>query len=558
MGADNYNKAVAYEKLGDTFFDENVNKAFLCYEMAKFYYDLCNGERADLKNNLNGDSDNNLSTEESGKMRKCRLSKDFKVSPVSIVILSYNNKDITIDCIESIRRTNPADSYELVVVDNASTDEVVEYLQKQEDIVLILNKENRGFAAGCNQGVLAAKKDNDIFFLNNDTILCDDSLFWLRMGLYEEADVGAAGSISNDAGNCQRLEKPYTSKEEWLDFGNSNNVYMDNPYEEKLFLIGFAMLVKRCVLDKVGLFDVSFAIGNYEDTDLGIRIFDAGYKLLLCYNSFIFHYGKMGFKQRSESYTAIMSDNLKIFIDKWGFDAGKYNVPDYDLLSLIEEKKDKPLRILEIGCGIGTNLARLKHMYPKAYVEGYEENKIIVSKAQKTRNVHRAFYEDVCIGGGIKAEYVDGFEDGNDFEKNFGEREKEKFDYIILGEVTSKICNIEDLLIQLQGYLKSDGAFILSFSNIMHGSVVLPLLNGDVSYSDTGIINKDAKRYYTLKSVLELMKNCGLKADNLIGIRGCEEEFTKNAALWNYLKDGLGDDFEQQCVTNRFIVKAVL
>lgn len=85
----------------------------------------------------------------------------------------------------NIRRNNVPSSYEIIVVDNASTDESLSWLEQQEDVVLIKNSENRGFPCGCNQGIRAAGPDSDILLLNSDTILFPNSLFWLRMGLYE-------------------------------------------------------------------------------------------------------------------------------------------------------------------------------------------------------------------------------------------------------------------------------------------------------------------------------------------------------------------------------------
>ena len=89
---------------------------------------------------------------------------------------------------------------EIIVVDNGSKDGSVEWLRQQPDIILVENKENMGFPGGCNQGIKASSKGADIFLLNNDTMLPENALFWLRMGLYDRDENGAAGSVSNFAG----------------------------------------------------------------------------------------------------------------------------------------------------------------------------------------------------------------------------------------------------------------------------------------------------------------------------------------------------------------------
>lgn len=165
-----------YEWLGDYYLEENREKAYLCYENAEYFGSV---DVEAVK----------------GKMRDLEREKINK-HKVSIVVLSYNARDMMIDCIESIRKNNPEGSYELVVVDNGSTDGIADWLKEQRDIVLQCNAENVGFPKGCNQGICLAEKENDIMLLNNDTIVTENSLFWLRMALCE-SEVGAAGSISD-------------------------------------------------------------------------------------------------------------------------------------------------------------------------------------------------------------------------------------------------------------------------------------------------------------------------------------------------------------------------
>ena len=79
----------------------------------------------------------------------------------SIIILTYDNLNYNIICLDSIREYTDAKSYEIIVVDNNSTDGTREWLKKQTDIKLILNDENLGFPKGCNLAIEAAEKEND-------------------------------------------------------------------------------------------------------------------------------------------------------------------------------------------------------------------------------------------------------------------------------------------------------------------------------------------------------------------------------------------------------------
>ncbi len=314
----------AYEALGDLYLPENADKAYLCYELAGFY-----GRSSD----------------------KCEAIKDkCSVRPVSIVIVSYNSKDAQIGCIESIRMNNPPGSYEIIVVDNASTDGITQWLEEQPDIKLKKNAENIGFGPASNQGVAMAVPGNDIFFLNNDTIVLPGSIFWLRIGLYEDKKVGAVGSVSNNVSYFQRVDESIDTLEGWMDYGIRNNVPQKDPYERKITLVGFAMLVKRPVLDKIGLFDEIYGIGNFEDDDLCMRIRREGYETVLCHNSFIYHFGSLGFKQRDErSYNELINKNQALFIDKWGFDINAYKPPGMDITEHIEPAGEESFTVLEIG-----------------------------------------------------------------------------------------------------------------------------------------------------------------------------------------------------------------
>lgn len=143
-----------------------------------------------------------------------RLKDEYCVSvpKTAIIILSYNLLEYTRQCVESIRQSTLESSREIILVDNASQDGSAVWIQEQKDIKYIINTENKGFPAGCNQGVGMAEPDSDIFLLNNDTILTPNALFWLRMGLYEKETTGAVGSVSNYVSNGQQIAGEWNCK----------------------------------------------------------------------------------------------------------------------------------------------------------------------------------------------------------------------------------------------------------------------------------------------------------------------------------------------------------
>jgi len=303
---DNCKNYELYIMLGEYYLltEGNVNKTYLCYENALHHCTDAN-DRKQIAEMMEG------------------LKRDYviNVKPISFVIVSWNNNELMQDCIRSIRRTVPIAAREIVVVDNASTDGVTEWLEGQLDVKLIKNAVNAGFGKGSNQGLENAAPGNDILFLNNDTIVTTNSVFWLRMALYDsESNMVAAGCCTNYEGSNQPTVKTFETLKEYLLFSDTNNVPMDEPYDERRWLSGFALAFRRPVLDKIGGFDLRYGMGYFEDTDLCESARRAGCILRMCRNSYIYHYGSKSFGLQYEKAQGLILENRQQFIDKWGYD----------------------------------------------------------------------------------------------------------------------------------------------------------------------------------------------------------------------------------------------
>ncbi|MDD3205485.1 MAG: glycosyltransferase [Lachnospiraceae bacterium] len=470
----NYCNYELYLMLGNYYELTNPDQAWLCYQNAEFY---CKDEE-DLE-----------------VIRNYRLELELKseihVSKISIVILSYNSLEYTKQCIESIRKNNSEKCYEIIVVDNASQDGSAAWLEAQKDIQLIVNKENMGFPYGCNQGIKRAEPENDIFLLNDDTVLMPNSLFWLRMGLYENLHIGATGSVSNYVSNGQRIEEGVGTLEQCIEYGIRNNIPMRHPYEKKVFLVGFALLLRRAALDEVGLLDIRFTPGTFEDEDIAIRLQQAGWKIILCKNSFIYHYGSGG-GANAMKWRELSAINSAKFHEKWNFDLGYYSCARTEIIGLIQNPAEDKIHVLEIGCGMGATLAEIQSHWPNSEVKGIE---LVPGIAKIGANI-----VDIIQGD---AEHMD-----IPFEKC-------SFDYIILGDVLEHLMEPQKMLMRLKEYLKMDGAFVCSVPNMMHMSVILPLLQGMFNYADAGILDRTHIRFFTLASIYEMFQECKLEIEDI-------------------------------------------
>lgn len=253
--------------------------------------------------------------------------KQSKEMLTSIVIVSYNTLEFTQACIASIRQWTTDSRYELIVVDNGSCDGSAAWLLAQKDVYGIINKENAGFAKGCNQGTAAARGEA-VLYLNSDTVVTPRWLEQMKAALYSDERVGAVSCVTNFCGNGQQIAVPYGQDIRAM-FAFADRFNQKNPqkWERRLKLSGFCLLVKREALEKIpDGFDERFFPGNFEDDDFCRRLQIEGYRLLLCRDTFIHHfgsisfrksYGMLGFDEQEKLFWGLLEKNWQLFRDKW-------------------------------------------------------------------------------------------------------------------------------------------------------------------------------------------------------------------------------------------------
>lgn len=414
----------------------------------------------------------------------------FQNNKTSIIILTYNNLNYNRICLESIKKYTTVGTYEIIIVDNNSTDGTREWLKKQTDIKLIFNDENVGFPKGCNLGINIAEKDNDILFLNNDTKVTPRWLDNLKICLYSDEKIGATASITNNCSNYQAVSVPYIDIENMVDFADKNNVSSQKKWEQKSRLIGFCMLIKREIINKIGTFDERFTPGNFEDDDLCMRIIEAGYKLMVCNDSFIHHFGSTSFKKDYSKFNDALRTNAQKFEEKWGFNSNSQSLLKFDVIGCINEPIEKNLNILEFNCGLGATLLRLKYMYPNARLYGIETNRNIARICEKIIDIMAEEFEENYI-------------------MNFKESKVDFFDYIILGNKLQFSKDPWKLLKEIKKFLKPGGYIIATIPNAMHYSVIKGLLSGQFIYNKNSILNRHYNKFFTLSDIHKIFDECG-------------------------------------------------
>jgi GT2 family glycosyltransferase/Flp pilus assembly protein TadD len=237
-------------------------------------------------------------------------------------------------CLESVlRHTRPP--YELVIVDNGSTDETPSYLEELRRrreparTVVIRNLSNLGFAAGCNQA-LAQARGRYLVFLNNDTVVTPGWLSNLvARALHDWPNVGLVGPVSNYAPSPQHVAGEYRDLSDIDLFAIRHPQQFAGKALGVERLTGFCLLARREVIEQVGGFDEGYGLGFFEDDDLCVRAREAGFKLAVAQDVFIHHFGSRTFHGLGIDSRSELEKNFERFRAKWGEErAAGYRMPD--------------------------------------------------------------------------------------------------------------------------------------------------------------------------------------------------------------------------------------
>ena len=226
---------------------------------------------------------------------------------ISVVIVSYNVKDYLEKCIQSILKFSVGSSFEIIIVDNSSTDGSNEMLKgiNSKKIKLIFNGKNLGFAKAVNIGLRHSNGDF-VLLVNPDTVFIENIASKLKKYIEENKMVGIIGcKVLNTDKSFQissRRNFPYLHSlafkliglSKWFPrskiFSSYNLTYLDeNIISKNISVSGSCMMFKREIIKKIGLFDERFFL-YFEDTDFCFRTIKAGYKVVYYPEAQIIHH----------------------------------------------------------------------------------------------------------------------------------------------------------------------------------------------------------------------------------------------------------------------------
>lgn len=241
----------------------------------------------------------------------------------TIIVLNWNGQRFLKDCFDSIKKqTYPRDKYEVMLVDNASIDDSVEFVGKHyPDVVIVQSPTNTGFSGGMNLGMRHSKGDYMIL-LNNDTIL-DPRWLEEMMKIAHTKKAGAVTSklmflkkkgIINNAGSMLQYDKTWPIVERGI---NEKDIGQYDRVEEITAFCGASVALQRAMIKKIGLLDETFR-AYFEDTDLSWRGQKAGYKYYFVPESVLYHVHTGTNVEGSPRFTFYVSRNRVLVMFKNG------------------------------------------------------------------------------------------------------------------------------------------------------------------------------------------------------------------------------------------------
>ncbi len=230
-----------------------------------------------------------------------------------IIVLTWNQKSLIKDFVKSLLKNTFTPS-RLIIIDNASKDGTQEYLRSVKGngnvkIEVVFNKENLGYVGGMNQGLEMSKAEY-VCLMNNDVLMTKGWLSKMIRIAESYPQIGIVNPQSNNFGvfppkNMDIDRFAQTLEKYGTDFVEFNTC------------IGFCMLIKREVIEKIGFLSTEFAPIFFEDTDFSMRAKEAGYLCVGALAAYVWHHEHKAVSKMKEK-EEIFRRNRKKFEKKWG------------------------------------------------------------------------------------------------------------------------------------------------------------------------------------------------------------------------------------------------
>lgn len=481
---------------------------------------------------------------------------------LSIIITSFNTRNLTDKCLKSIYSSDPKNSYEIFVVDNASSDGSVNMvLEKYPRVNLIKNKDNLGFAKANNQA-LRICQGRYVLLLNSDTEILNNPLDVMIEFMNNHPEVGMINpKLVYPNGNLQPSPSklltfwrgavwemifwqtplyrlfPVNHKYRAFEKGRDYNKVTQIEWARGAFL-----MIRKEVIEEIGLLDENFFFG-YEECDYNIRAEQNGWKRFYVPEAVVIHHGSLSHIHFGRGLGPKIHGAMFYF---WGKHCGFLSGLLLRLISVFisvtyillrpfkllfsknrktEFKKFKydfeEIKVAMVFLPINKKsvfknnffLKKGSHKYIIDFIQ--RGSKILDVGCDRGQIANELIKDKGCEVFGIeidmkKKKYfnfeviIGNIEDVSTMDKISG-----KFDVIVFGDVLEHLSNPSQVLKNIKKHLKYSGKIIVSLPNIAYWRVRRNLLFGEFKYTDNGILDKTHLRFFTFETGFDMFEECG-------------------------------------------------
>jgi GT2 family glycosyltransferase len=276
---------------------------------------------------------------------------------ISIVIVTHNGKNLLKDCLASIIEKNDYPNYEIIVVDNDSSDSTKDMITSDfPEVRLIENDENVGAVIATNQGIKASKGDF-IFRLDNDTLVKTKGFLTILVDMLTRNEkIGVIGCKLVSLTGENLYASGYVD-----DYGIARH-YMNDDERDVGGLCTAAMMIRKDIINEIGLLDEGFSPMFYEDIDFTERARKKGYKTIYTPKVVVVHrtHGTIG--KRSKNYRDFILSKGRI----------RYMLIHFSIYRLVKAIPYEIIRIINFTFKLKLGLLI------KAYLENLEDIRNII------------------------------------------------------------------------------------------------------------------------------------------------------------------------------------
>lgn len=292
--------------------------------------------------------------------------QDSPAPLVSVIVLAYNHLDYTRQCIDHLYRYTTDVDFELITINNGSSDGTELFFQSLPNEKKISFPENIGVDKAINYGFRAAEGKYTLN-LSNDIIPTAHWLSNLVTCMASDEKIAMVVPVCGFSSNNQQVSLAYNSLDELQVMTKEYNTSDPRRWEERMRLVTYTCLFRTDVQKSLGGFDEDFNPGAYDDDAISFSIRRMGYKLMLAKDTYVHHFGSVTFQAEYEKDN-IAERNKQLFYKKFSVHSWVASNIDFNLVELLTvpestESEKPPVSLLGIGSSYGASLLQLKNKF---------------------------------------------------------------------------------------------------------------------------------------------------------------------------------------------------